>query len=111
MKLQDLITLATQGYKLAEIKELVALADNGQDETIQETKDSSKESPEVDAHKEGEEEREPEVEKDVIDYKTLYEEEKKKVEELQNANIRKDNSGQDGEDTDKILEDIVRNFM
>ena len=111
MKLNDLIALAKQGYSLADIRELVSLADvQEQDETQQEEKDGSEET-ETEKDEGGEKEHEPEKDDDAVDYKALFMAEKEKVEKLQKQNIKKDNSGNEPENQEQILEDIFRNFM
>lgn len=113
MNLKDLITLAKQGYSLADIKELVQLADDKeQSETIQEeVKDTELKGAEADEPEKAQKpDSEPEGGDDVIDYKKLYEEQKTQLEKLQNDNIRKDNSGKE-EDFNTVFEDIVRGFM
>lgn len=111
MKLNDLIALAKQGYSLADIRELVSLADvKEQDETQQEEKDGSEET-ETEKDEGGEKEHEPEKDDDAVDYKALFMAEKEKVEKLQKQNIKKDNSGNEPENQEQILEDIFRNFM
>lgn len=113
MKLTDIIELAKQGYKPADIKELVAISeeteskeatqkahedDQGQD-NAEDMKDSDASGSDTDSKDEA------------IDYKKLYEEEKKKTENLQKDNLKKDMSGQEKEnDLDTVLE-AVKGFM
>lgn len=111
MKLNDLVALALQGYKIADIRELVSLADNEQSETGQEKKDTGKGQGEVDVPENPETPSEPEGDKEAIDYKALYEEQKALLEKVQAENIRKDNSGEKEEDFNSAFEEIVRNYM
>ena len=69
MKFSDIIDLAKAGYKTSDIKELLQLQ-------------------EPDDKKEPEGSEGKKNEPDPIDYKKLYEDEKKKLEELQNKNSR-----------------------
>ena len=112
MKIADIITLKKQGFTLAEIKELETLADDiGQGVSTQEKeKEAEQKEPVPDEEEKVEVSVEPEKAEDVVDYKNLYEETKKKLEEAQKENIKKDYSDKE-QDADTILEDIVRNFM
>ncbi len=71
MKFSDIVDLAKAGYKPSDIKELL---------TLKEPEDKQ-EPDEVKKVQKGSEPDEP-------DYKALYEEEKKKLEELQDKNSR-----------------------
>lgn len=74
MKFSDIVDLAKAGYKPSDIKELL---------TLKEPEDKQ-EPAEPDGFKKGQKGSEP----DEPDYKALYEEEKKKLEELQDKNSR-----------------------
>lgn len=75
MKFSDIVELAKAGYKPSDIKELLTLKEPEEDKKVQKGAD------EVKKVQKGSEPDEP-------DYKTLYEEEKKKLEELQDKNSR-----------------------
>ena len=128
MKLNDLIALAKQGYKITDIRELVELADDKeQSETEQKEKKDKPEKVETEQKEKKDKPEKVETEKtddggtegnkpekdseNAVDYKALFLAEKEKVEKLQKQNIKKDNSGNEHDDEEKILEDIVRNFM
>ena len=72
MKFSDIVELAKAGYKPSDIKELL---------TLKEPEEDKKGSEEFKKVQKGSEPDEP-------DYKVLYEEEKKKLEELQDKNSR-----------------------
>lgn len=84
MKFSDIVDLAKAGYKPSDIKELL---------TLKEPDD--KQEPEAD--KKGTEPDEP-------DYKALYEEEKKKLEELQDKNSR------EPQPEPEKIEDVIKNI-
>lgn len=111
MNLTDIIALAKQGYKPADIRELMELADQDtQAGAVPEVKDAAG-TPEVqDAAIEPERTDAPESTADAVDYKALYEQEKTKLEKLQKENIRR--TVPEGGPTDQErLEDIVRAMM
>lgn len=108
MKLDDIIALAKQGYKPADIKELIEISkeepkeEEDQKEELEETKDSKEELQEP-----KEELQEP---KD-IDYKKLYEESQQALKDAQKKNIKKDASSSEEKTDSEILEDFARSFM
>ena len=71
MKFSDIVDLAKAGYKPSDIKELLTLKEPEDDKGADEDKKVQKGT-----------------EPDAPDYKALYEEEKKKLEELQDKNSR-----------------------
>lgn len=119
LKFTDIIELAKQGYKVADIKELLALevpdsqqpgAEDGERKT--EDTDPPKEEPEE--PKEGK--------PDNVDYKKLYEDSKrqqdelaKKLEEAQKSNTNKDVSGDKDKPDEKsdldLVNELARSFM
>ena len=106
MKLEDIIALAKQGYKPADIKELVALADT---EPKEELKEEPKEEPKEQPKEEPKQSAEVEELKQLILKQTeQLNNSQKALEELQKGNTREDlvNSN----DKPKTLDDIVRDF-
>lgn len=104
MKITDMLALATKGYSVEDIKSVNELSKNTP-EVLELAKTGLKVSdlnalveladagePEPDAKKHGSEDPES---AETPDYKALYEEEKKKAEELQTtvSKIQKDNAG------------------
>lgn len=104
MNLTDIISLAKQGYKPDDIKELIALS-----------KEDEKESNESKATENSTDgaEGEPEESIDNVDYKKLYEESQKKIEALQKENVNKDLSegGTRTPSDEDILRELAREFM
>lgn len=122
MKISEMLTLATKGYSAADIKavaelsketpevlelaktglkvsdlnDLVALADAGEAEP--DTKGASQEPGESDP---------------TPDYKTLYEDQKKKIEELEAtvSKIQKDNARKDNSDHVEDPADVLADIM
>ena len=102
MKLEDIIALAKQGYKPADIKELVALADTEpKEQPKEEPKEQPKEEPKHSAEVE-------ELKKLILNQTEQLNASQKALEELQKGNTREDllNSN----DKQKTLNDIVRDF-
>ena len=99
MKLEDIIALAKQGYKPADIKELVALAE------VEQPKEEPKEQPKEEP-KESNKEIE-ELKKMIAEQSSKLADSQKALEELQKGYTREDvtNNGKT-----PTLEDIVRNF-
>ena len=87
MKFSEIVELAKAGYKPSDIKELL---------TLKEPEDK----PDPDKGKKEQKDIDP----DEPDYKALYEEEKKKLEELQDKNSREPQ-----QEPEKI-EDVIKNI-
>ena len=85
MKITDLIALAKAGYTPADVKELVSLEKEGDVNNAASMLEDKTEAGTVKAP-----EKEPEPAPAEVDYKALYEAEKKKVEDFQNSNTRKE---------------------
>lgn len=116
MNLNDIISLAKQGYKPADIKELIALADTN--EQVNTTVATSAEVPvepqpiivDQNADSVNATEQPIDVKKPEIDYKSMYEQSQKTIAEIQKANLSKDISGAK-QDDQTALNDIVASFM
>lgn len=109
MNLADILTLAKQGYKPGDIKELISTA-----ETVEAPQEPEKE-PDI---KEDPKEPEKAIEDTATEPKESPQPEENakikeledKIKELQQANISKDISGQQ-EDPEDIIKDLVTSFM
>lgn len=102
MKFEDILALAKQGYKPADIKELLAIEPK-EEEPKEEPKDEPKEEPKEEPKKEPKEEP---------DYKKLYEESQEALKRAQQKNTHQDASGKEDEKTDsEILMDFAKSFM
>lgn len=113
MNLTDVIALAKAGYKPADIKELVSLAepeqkDDSKDDSKDEPKEDSKEDPKEDSKDE------PKDNKEIEDLKKEISDLKQALKTAQEANVKKDASGNEGakKQTDlDILADYAKSFM
>ena len=115
MKLTDIVELAKQGYKPNDIKELIELSKQPEtpDEGKQKDPDPDPEKDKPEDAKDPESAKDPEGKKDdPIDYKKLYEDEKKKVSDLQKELTGKDISkGQDDITDLDTVNDLMKSFM
>ena len=115
MKLTDIIELAKQGYKPADIKELVAISESSeQPEPEQPAQDREEKATEV-------KEKEADVQEnaEIVDYKKMIDEmtaklkdTEEKLSKLQHENVRQNIA--DTEETRSsvdIFNDAMRNFM
>lgn len=100
MNLTDIISLAKQGYKPNDIKELIALAEPMETEQPAPPENPAEEAPVM------EEQKEPVKQEpvEVIDYKALYEESQKKLHAAQQANINTNIQGSTQSDLDLVME-------
>lgn len=117
LKLEDIVALAKQGYKPNDIKELIALSKEAEQEPQQEPKEE-KPTPSKEPEKEPEQEplkepeKEPEEDPKIIEYKKKLEEMEKKLSDLQAANSHKDMSGKENTKSDsEVFAEAMRNFM
>ena len=104
MKFEDLIAFAKDGYKPADVKELLEMQ-------IESNQPDPEPEPTPEPEPEPTPEPEPEPEPEP-DYKKLYEESQVKLKEAQKANVNRDvsNSGDNSSDED-IVNDLFRSFM
>lgn len=117
LKLDDIIALAKQGYKPADVKELIELskstdeapasedvADTGNTSTpTEDEKPEENQSTVADASAEDDK---------VIDYKKKVEELEKKIQDLQKANTKKNIADTDDSKSDsEVFADVMKSFM
>ena len=115
IKLQDVVALALKGYKPADIKELITLAEEAaaaqtaekpQEGTVPGTDTADPgESPEP------EKEQEPAKPSEAIDYKQLYEQTASELKAAQAANRMQSGPEPDPEKDWKDLQDKIRTYM
>ena len=117
LKLTDIIELAKQGYKVSDIKELLAL--EVPDSHNPDPEDGERKTEDTKPAKE-EPEESKEDKPDDVDYKKMYEDSKrqqdelaKKLEESQKANTSKDMSGSKPDEKSDIdlVNELARSFM
>ena len=110
MRLEDIIALAKQGYKPADIKELVALAE-AEPKPKEEEPKTKEEEPKT---KEEEPKTKEEANKEIEELKKMIAEQTSKLEDSQKAlaELQKGYTREDVTDNGKAptLEDIVRDF-
>ena len=119
MNITDIIALAKAGYKVADIKELISMAeDKSEDKSADKSVDKSEDKSD-DKSEDKSEDKSDDKSEDKVDYKALFEKldaDNKKLkatlEILQKSNIDKDMSGKDDKPTDDdILVDFCKSFM
>ena len=116
---KDIVTLATAGYKVSEVKELIALANSAETAPAKEgeEKDQAEKTEQHDTGKEQPEEAQknatdaPEESSVILSYKQKIEELESKVRDLQSKNVHKDNSEVKTKSDQEILDDITKSFM
>lgn len=121
ISLADIVALAKQGYKVSDVKELIALASS--EETPPKDQDDKPKGEKTEQPPEKEKEpsksealqkptEDPDKVTAIDEYKKKIEELENKVQKLQSDNVNKDNSGKHPDKTDEeILDDITRSFM
>lgn len=122
MTLTDIITLAKQGYKPADIKELIALADNvdneqqadNQQEQVQSeganSEDTAENQPTVDA-KEQKPTEPPANNEQGINYKELYEKSQADLAKAQQFNTRQTVTQPNDKTDEELFSEVVKSFM
>ena len=110
MKFGDIVALAKQGYTPADIKELMSLSEEAQDDTPAE---ETQKTDLKDDQQDNSEDEKPEVTKeDDIDYKSMFEEERERNAKLQKMVLHADMSGSDNKESDyDIFATVMRDFM
>lgn len=110
MKFGDILALAKQGYTPADIKELMSLSEEAQDDTPDEEEQKTDLK---DGQQDNSEDEKPEDPKDDdVDYKAMFEEEQKKNATLQKMVLHADMSGSDNKESDyDIFASVMRDFM
>ena len=116
-KLEDIVELAKAGYKPEEVKELIKLSKEGeQEEKKEELKAPEELKEELKAPEELKEELPEEKDSSedpskVVDYKKKVEELESKIAALQAANTRKNMADTDEKSDSETFADVMRSFM
>ena len=120
LNLADIVALAKQGYKVSDVKELIALASSEDTDSAAQEKpqDEKKEEPQ-ESVKEPTQEKEPQKstkepadDNAINEYKKKIEELEEKISKLQKDNVNRDNSSNPPEKSDEeILDEVTRSFM
>lgn len=119
VNIKDIVALATAGYKVSEVKELIALANQTEtepakegEEKVQAEKASPHEGGKEQPHEATQNATETPKENSVIlSYKKKVEELEAQVKELQQKNVHTDNSEVKTKDDQEYLNDITASFM
>ena len=119
MKLSDIIALAKAGYSVSDVKELISLSSSEDSEPApQEDKPKDEKTDEPESAKDTGDEApqksttEPAKVTAIDDYKKQIDKLNQKIEELQQHNVHRDNSGKEPEKSPtEIIDDITRAFM
>ena len=116
---KDIVALATAGYKVSEVKELIALAN--QSETEPDNKGEQKgQAEKTEQHEDGKEQPDeaqknatatPSDDSVILSYKQKVEELEEKVKNLQSANVHKDRSDVQHKSDEETLNEITASFM
>ena len=110
MTFNDILALAKQGYKPADIKELLALNTDQQENIPDEEHIPAEEAPEIPAKETEQPEEKKADEKQEPDYKSLYEESQRQLKAIQKSNTSKDVSNHNTlSDEDRLL-DLCKNL-
>ena len=118
LNLNDIIALAKQGYKPADIKELIELSKTEEqveksggvdDQPISpppQTDELEKEAPKEEEKKDG-----ADSDEKIVDYKAKAEELEKKISELQKANTKQNADKSDHKSDAELFADVMKTFM
>lgn len=117
LNLNDIIALAKQGYKPADVKELIELskaAEASEDQGAQPketTPENEKEAPKEEAPKEEEKKEDAKEADKIVDYKAKAEELEKKISELQKANTKQNADKSEKKSDAELFADVMKSFM
>lgn len=116
---KDIVTLATAGYKVSEVKELIALANQSETEPAKEGEEKVQ-AEKTQQHEGGKEQpheavknatETPKEDSVILSYKKKVEELEAQVKELQLKNVHTDNSEVKTKNEQEYLNDITASFM
>lgn len=110
---EDILTLVSSGFSLDDLKKTVDIADSRKDTSGQDKPHDENKTEENKGQKFADtSENDHDDTDDSIDYKALYEEEKRLRESLQHDNASSDSSGSENKKTDEeIALDIASNIL
>lgn len=116
---KDIVTLASAGYKVSEVKELIALSNQSEAEPAKDEGEKDQ-AEKTQQHEDGKEQpsevvknatETPEENSVILSYKKKVEELEKQVKDLQEKNVHKDNSEVKTKDDEELLNEITASFM
>ena len=116
---KDIVILARAGYKVSEVKELIALSNQSEAEPAKDEggKDQAEKTEQHEGGKEQPQEAQknatetPEENSVILSYKKRVEELEQQVKDLQEKNVHKDNSEVKTKDDEELLNEITASFM
>lgn len=114
LNLNDIIALAKQGYKPADVKELIELSKTAEasEDDQEQPKDIPEDVPEEkEAPKEEEKKDDADEAAKIVDYKKKAEELEKKISELQKANTKQNADKSDHKSDAELFADVMKSFM
>lgn len=123
--IKDIVALATAGYKVSEVKELLSLANQSETKSAEEGEEDQPEKTEQheagkEQHEAGKEQPEeapkkgtdtPEEDSAILSYKQKIEELEAQVQKLQSANVHKDQSGKETKNDEDLLNELTQTYM
>ena len=119
LNLKDIVELAKAGYKVSEVKELIALASSEETKPAEEgeQKEKDEKAQEQEAVKEQPEEAvqkstsTPEEDSSILSYKKKIEELEAKVKSLQSDNVHKDQSDKQTKSDEELINELTASYM
>lgn len=112
MKIQDIVALAKAGYKIDEIKELLATPIPDQDEPNQTTQDEQGTDTTDTQPAQGTDTTDTQTtQEQEVDYKALYEESQRKLAIAQQQNVHENVSNNNNINEDDKLADIIGGIL
>ena len=119
LNLKDIVELAKAGYKVSEVKELIALSSSEGTDPAPEGDEKGK-GEETEQHEAGKEQPEeaqkkptstPEDESSILSYKKKIEELEEKIKTLQSDNVHKDQSDKQTKSDEELLNELTASYM
>ena len=119
--LKDIVELAKAGYKVSEVKELIALASSEETQPAKKEEGEQKGKGEkAEEQSEGKEQPNkaqqkptstPEEDSSILSYKEKIAELEEKLSKLQAANVHKDQSDKQTKSDEELLNDLTASYM
>lgn len=117
---KDIVALATAGYKVSEVKELITLANQSETDPEKDKGEQKGQGEKTEQHEDGKEQPDeaqkkptatPSEDSVILSYKQKIEELEEKVKNLQSANVHKDRSDANTKSDEEALNEITALFM
>lgn len=120
LNLKDIVELAKAGYKVSEVKELIALASSEETDPAKEDGEQKEKDEKAQQHDAGKEQPEevaqkststPEEDSSILSYKKKIEELEAKVKSLQSDNVHKDQSDKQTKSDEELINELTASYM